>query len=229
VDDEEEEDAGRIGRRAESFDEDEYEDPEAYEDEEDAYEEVLEEIAETEFEIGADGSQLVKMQFKQISVSELYSCGITLLEGDLRCWGKLAHFGTHLVSHAAGPFKQVSAGKLGVCVIRSEDSAPSESGPTANTIQCWGTARSIVRPSDADVITPIDGAVVEEKPKSIPTAGFNIYDPTPQFPHTVEQAEWDQVNVGASTICAVTMNSGLHCWGNSVPLLKKIPKDVIIA
>lgn len=38
---------------------------------------------------------------------------------------------------------------------------------------------------------------------------------------------WDQVSVGSNNVCAVSMNSQLHCWGGKVP--QDLLADLIVA
>jgi hypothetical protein len=121
-----------------------------------------------------------KLQFRQISVGEGQSCGITLLGTHLMCWGDKSH----KPFQVAGPFRQVSVGRLGVCAIsaRKNDELTQTGGvDEADHIQCWGFARMIVDLSG------------------------------------LEQVQWDQISVGDTTACAVSMDSELKCWGNTLP------------
>lgn len=74
---------------------------------------------------------LVPIQFKQISVGTHYACGIQYMDGKIRCWGNLKSIlkGTDLVDLNA-PYRQVSVGNSGVCMI-SEDT---------NHVSCLGIA-----------------------------------------------------------------------------------------
>jgi hypothetical protein len=60
----------------------------------------------------------VAVQFRQLSVGNAIACGIQLLDGQVRCWGRLKEFllgGVDMISE--GPYRQVSVGPGGICVI----------------------------------------------------------------------------------------------------------------
>ena len=77
---------------------------------------------------------LSRLQFKQISVGEGISCGLTLAlgsgvtdsngatykDGDMVCWGNNKGH-SNLAPHTQGPYKQVSVGPLGVCALFAAD------------------------------------------------------------------------------------------------------------
>lgn len=135
---------------------------------------------------------VAKIQFRQISVGDGQSCGITLLGAHLHCWGGR---NKRQPLHARGPFRQVSVGGSGVCAITAapeeEEAAESDresdggSGAAreADRLVCWGFADQMVHHSG-------DSA-----------AGLL----------------WDQVSVGATSVCAVTLDSEMKCWGGGIP------------
>lgn len=146
-----------------------------------------------------EDQRVAKIQFRQISVGDGQSCGITLLGAHLHCWGGR---NKRQPLHARGPFRQVSVGGAGVCAI----TAASEEGEAAegdedgdsngeggngsegragegDRLVCWGFADQMVHHSG-------DSA-----------AGL----------------QWDQVSVGATSVCAVTLDSEMRCWGGGIP------------
>jgi len=150
---------------------------------------------------GNPDEAVAKVQFRQISVGEGQSCGITLLGAHLLCWGGTSK----RVLQSPGPYRQVSVGMVGVCAITGvpeEGDANQPATPVppaaagrkgrklssqnrvrtreADKLHCWGAADSIVYYS-----------------------GDNH----------AETYHWDQVVVGATSVCAVTMDSELSCWG----------------
>ena len=202
---EEEEDAAAAG----AGDEDEEEE----EDEEDPYADVRAPAAEDtskELEAArkAEAVLLERLQFKQVSVGEGVSCGLTLAQagavpqtdsagapyadGDLVCWGnRQGHI--KMAPHTRGPFKQVSVGPLGVCVIFADD-APTAAPPVQpHGLQCWGFVNNFINVTEA--------------------AAF----------------AWDQVAVGSLSLCAVTMISELQCWGTGLHDVERRPLDIEIA
>ena len=148
-----------------------------------------------------------RLQFKQISVGEGFSCGIVLQEefanltavvheGDLVCWGGHRKHSS-MPHHIIGPFKQVSVGSIGVCAIyigeEDRDLDPRRKGtegPAPHTMKCWGFITNFVFPRDI---------------------------------------AWDQVSVGSLSVCGVTMMSELECWGTGMHDVKKMPRDIEIA
>lgn len=149
-----------------------------------------------------DDKRLSKVQFRQLSVSNEMSCGITLIGAHLRCWGNvMLHKRGKWPLAAKGPFRQVSVGGLGVCAIVASDedisgeeeflkvSAP-DAGRNADSLECWGGAKSI-NPSTFSA--------------------------------------WDQISVGASYVCGVSMDSQFHCGGFVTPSEKETFKTIVMA
>lgn len=155
------------------------------------------------------------VQFKQISVTSMYSCGIKL-DNSLLCWGKEKAFGGIIkdVLKDDGPFKTIAVGELGVCAIygdtgydENEDESESdgdgggdgdgdgdEQRPKSNTLICWGRkAHGLYNRSKDEIM----------------------------------QHRWDQIRVKTFSICGVTMKSELKCYSNSDH--SDIPEDLIVA
>lgn len=131
-------------------------------------------------------SEVSYVQFRQISVGESISCGVTLLGSHLLCWGDPVDFFVHkdLPRQQKGPYRQVSVGSAGVCAIRAdieEDLANEEfavevpDGHLPDRLECWGPAKSIINQYKFDA--------------------------------------WDQVSVGSNYVCGVSMDSEVECGG----------------
>lgn len=71
-------------------------------------------------------SKILSLQFKQISVASLYSCGILLSDESLVCWGRRKDHLSHVDRVVPGPFKQVSVGDYGVCALRYSSATQSK-------------------------------------------------------------------------------------------------------
>lgn len=133
-----------------------------------------------------------KMKFRQISVGEHYSCGITLDGNHLRCWGENNLKLKKYPRYVEGPFKQVSLGNNGICVLTAAAetvTVETESNFIPHALRCWGMV--------------------------------TLFIPLP------DEREWDQISVGHSVICGVTMDSEVHCWGNR--RINSIPPNLIVA
>jgi len=163
-------------------------------------------------------ADVAKVQFRQISVSDAVSCGITLIGSDLRCWGSVAtrsqmvqaqqadrggkmkyvrhlHSSRHDTSIPAfvrGPFRQVSVGGAGVCAITASKRAEEEDAAFQDV-----ATMSIGDPSTerraGDELQCWGGAR-----RKVNATAFDA---------------WDQVSVGAVSICGVSMDSDLICFG----------------
>ena len=173
------------------------------EDAEDFYEDEDEEINSETGQIIKD-SEVGLVQFRQISTSGDISCGITLLGANIICWGTSSQFrGNFLPRQMQGPFKQVSAGDWGVCAITAD---PQE-----------------IMAEDHEL--NVDHSIDASKPDQLKCWGF------PSFtldPHRFEA--WDQISVGSTYACGVSMESEIDCFGAHVPMqaLSQF-KDLIIA
>lgn len=143
------------------------------------------------------------IQFKQISVGDDYSCGITLDYNNLLCWGSE---GKHddMPRNITGPIKQVSVSKQGVCVIY-DNKENDMFWRVTGKLQCWGAAVSKVPSSmmlsSISVSVSSDGSV-----ENIPITSNNL--------DNTSNERWLQVKVGCGNmVCAVNDQSSLHCWG----------------
>lgn len=85
-----------------------------------------------------------KIQMRQVTASNEWSCGISLEGQNLHCWGhKRIHSkrpDSYPPKFLLGPFKQVSAGAMGVCALReSKEKGGDSAAVPADGLQCWGT------------------------------------------------------------------------------------------
>ena len=140
------------------------------------------------------------VQFRQISVGESLSCGISLLGGHLYCWGspEFFHYNRDIPRQKKGPFRQVSVGSLGVCAILADPSELTgvdssaeievDENHSPDRLLCWGTAKNLIDQSRFDA--------------------------------------WDQISVGTSYICGVSMESEVEC-GGYIPI--RDHKDIVVA
>lgn len=81
------------------------------------------------------------IQFRQLSAADGITCGITLLGSHVICWGAKRVFRKGFPRAAQGPFRQISAGTLGVCAISSSDH------PNPDSLTCWSTVKDIKLPT----------------------------------------------------------------------------------
>ena len=162
----------------------------------------------------AEAVLLERLQFKQISVGEGISCGVTLAgaggaagagtavevdasgvpysDGDLVCWGnRKGHM--NMAPHTKGPYKQVSVGPLGVCALQSADAPNLSAKSRPHAMSCWGFVTNFINATEASSFS------------------------------------WDQVAVGSLSACAVTMVSELQCWGPGYHDVERRPLDIEIA
>lgn len=178
--------------------------------EEEVDEEEVDDEDDDDIEYDDDGHEanddvlLERLQFKQLSVGEGFSCGIAfreerenathpVQEGDLVCWGGKRKHG-NMPHHIVGPFKQVSVGNLGVCAIyqaiHQDNNYGEVDGSSEGRMQCWGFVTHLV---------------------------------------SAKGTAWDQVSVGTLSVCAVSMISELQCWGTGLHDVTRRPMDIEIA
>ena len=149
----------------------------------------------------ASKTDRVKVQMRQLSVTNDWSCGVSLAGKNLYCWG---HKGIHRVAperfppkFLAGPFKQVAAGRMGVCALReSKDKGGDKAagGGPGDSIVCWGFADAAI-PTDEKLLS------------------------------------WDQLSIGDLLACGVSMQSELQCWGINSAIVGSLglPDGLIVA
>lgn len=116
------------------------------EEEDDLYEDE-----EDEMQVHKSGDR-VKIQMKQIAASDSWTCGLSLQEQDLHCWGhKRMHKKNperHPPKLAAGPFKQVAVGGFGVCAIRESGQKDRGGKDISDSLECWGLLDTIIPAAD---------------------------------------------------------------------------------
>mmetsp|Transcript_6069 Transcript_6069/g.10098 ORF Transcript_6069/g.10098 Transcript_6069/m.10098 type:complete len:266 (+) Transcript_6069:1081-1878(+) len=212
----------------------------------------------------ADAS-VAKMQFRQISVGESYSCGITLHGANLYCW--VDESKTPIFAH--GPYRQVSSGRKGVCAITgtiddvsfahpaaAASTAAAAEEQLASTLRRQQEQAKASLPSrlgggdagdsssdeDIDFEKEQDKAYGVDSTEEVAAAAAGrgaanaFVGVTSAGNYTRDQDllecwgtaksmvgadatdyQWDQISVGSSHICGVTMDSELKCWGYSLP------------
>ncbi len=150
--------------------------------------------------------QTSSVQFRQISVGFGYNCGITLLGAHLQCWGDAPIIWVQKIpKKVQGPFRQVSVGGMGVCVIKAD---PNEMTPTSTEDE--------EGESQVGTVTP-----KEHKPDSL-----ECWGPGKGHLNLNRFEAWDQISLGSNFICGVSMDSEVECGGLR-PFMDH--KDIIIA
>jgi hypothetical protein len=185
--------------------EDEYED---YEDEETAK--------------AAPSTSLV--QFRQLATGEGFSCGITLLGSHILCWGMKARLKRGgMVREVEGPFRQLSAGRLGICALTDESSSGStNSATTSNNAEEEYEDYEDNSPTSTSASTTSTSETARPPDQLLCWGELAV--------HVRERDGFDQVSVGSTGVCAVNLDSELRCWGYSFNnKLKSMMKDVVVA
>ncbi len=154
------------------------------------------------------------MQFKQISVGAEFSCGISLEGSNLQCWGRSQrhpHFASASQNnlHIRGPFKQISVGGAGVCGIYGDTSAVEDVLDSKGNVQPKPRSNSL-QCWGSLAHSAVSGGVAADY---------------------INRTEWDQVKVHLYSLCAVTMQSELKCYGLAYHDQQQsiIPADLIVA
>ena len=137
-----------------------------------------------------------KVQFRQISVGQYYSCGILYENSDIECWGGI-YRNNGIPHYIKGPFKQVSVGLEGVCGIYGQQGADTEKQLEDE---------QVVSGSDRFVVNTVKGA--DQMQCWGLTSMHSLHNKLKDY-------EWDQVGVGHDGACAVTMDSQVYCWGGN--------------
>ena len=169
---------------------------------------------------------MAKVQFRQLSVSDGVTCGITLIEADIYCWGTL--ISSHdkkrkyknenllIPRYVEGPFRQISVGTIGLCAIAGDPSAD-------HVVHTHEPTISKSNDNDNDNDDKRKGHGLE--PDSLRCWGMaNRKVKTEVF------TAWDQISVSYSGACGVSMDSQIECFGLMVPqVVKDTHKSYIAA
>ena len=154
----------------------------------------------------------LKHTFIKLVVGQEFTCGITTEKYGL-CWGEGIHLADHVPEYIPGPLKHIALGDAGMCALYG--------APIEETLE--GEEEDILDKND-NVSQKIDPSSPAEH--SMKCWGFHL----PNFlkESHLKDLEVDQVVVGATSACAVTMDSELKCWGigNEV---KRLPQGLVIA
>lgn len=146
------------------------------------------------------------IQYRQISVAKGISCGITLLGSHILCWGAPKFFKSGYPKEVNGPFRQLSVSTSGICALTAEPSA-------------------IYNEDQKDSTLPASSSSIQREADQILCWG-TIKQVIDRFPHSA----YDQIKVGNTYICAVSMDSELQCWGYGLPSsLDRYHEKIIIA
>lgn len=105
-----------------------------------------------------------------------------------------------------GPYKQISVGRKGICALTGDgddEDAASQSSPDTTTTNAINNKskeeKTIIKSSDMlECWGGIALALVQEN-------------------HLNESKQWDQISVGHTSICGVTMDSEMICFGEGIP------------
>ena len=177
---------------------------------------------DSETTTGANGEQTTPMlhekslvQFRQISVGRSLSCGITLFGGHVLCWGHPRNL-KFILSQAIGPYRQLSVGDLGVCAITGD---PEEFGMTSEQ-------------SEEEYDDEDEGEVANKNKRNqknshstaalLPPDSLVCWGSAKGYIDANAFESWDQVTVGSTQVCGVSMDSELLCSGHTVPPHEKI-------
>jgi len=147
-----------------------------------------------------------KVQFRQISVGQYYSCGIIIDSNDIECWGGI-YKSNGIPHYIKGPFKQVSVGLEGVCGIYGIGADPEKQSEKIELIESGRVVVNSVKYPDQ---LQCWGIISTD----------SIHDKLIEY-------EWDQVGVGHDGACAVSMDSQVYCWGGNADT-EMTPTDEIV-
>jgi hypothetical protein len=214
--------------------EEDEEEEEFYEDEED--EEIMAKRAAKKEERDRK-KRRVSVQFKQISLGEVYSCGITLIDEDLMCWncqGRKRNPKMDPPLHMKGPFRQVSVGRgHHVCAIRRQtplaDASPELDYHSNRHLIELDEQGFVKQNRDRFLHNTVD---IEAEKKAGKQPNVECW---PADAHIIKEEArwwpigWDQIHSphsGFGPVCMVSMDSELFCFdgghGAAIP-------DIIVA
>jgi hypothetical protein len=205
---EEEEDTVYQKQRTQVISDNELYDEEDDKEDEDEVDENLEgsESVNSDSDADNDSKQslhhLSSLRFHQISVGEGGSCGVLFDSGDAICWGRQSLLS--IPKQISGPIKQISVGKIGLCVIYEGSTLKSPEIHPAGTIECWGVVKFLMASNQRRLLSV--SVLGETQPMS---------------------QQWVQVKVGVGrSVCAVNEKGRVTCWGS-----RKLmpPSDLLIA
>lgn len=187
----------------------------------------------------AKGKKLKK--FRQISAGRQYTCGITM-DRDINCWGEHKALLKKYPRIVKGPFRQIAVGGNGVCAIRggadNAESSSTEEGEgdisededeedfdEGGSRKKNKKTKKVAAAADSSSTNSLDGSQVGGgAPNSLVCWG----PAANQIPEEDRLLEWDQIKLSDETVCGVSMDSELVCWG--LPHIRKLnEKKIIIA
>jgi hypothetical protein len=191
-----------------------------------------------------EAALLERLQFKQVSVGEGFSCGITLNQ-------------TPSPSPASAPSPSPTPSPANaVSGDRDRNGTSSKSGPVARDgdLVCWGARKGhanmphyIPGPFKQVSVGALGVCALYSEHASVNVSASASSTATIATatgrPHTMQcwgfvtnlvssnatTTAWDQVAVGPLSVCAVTMLSELECWGTGLHDIERRPMDLDIA
>lgn len=197
---------------------------------------VVDDEDEGDMLMGDDAT--AKVQFRQLSVSDGVSCGISLIGSHLRCWGSLLdqkekkeksgrirNEVSALPRFVEGPFRQISVGGAGLCAIFGDLSIDQQEG-VHEPLTVPSNRISRTATSDSDNTQIAGGITVDsasEQGSSSPSTANNAADSLRCWGTAFRRVNstffeaWDQISVSATGACGVSMNSEIECFGLIVP------------
>jgi hypothetical protein len=184
------------------------------EDEEDEYNEEEDENKP----INESDNEVSFIQFRQIAVGEGLSCGITLLGAHLRCWGIASQFRKMKLSPITqGPYRQVSVGGFGVCAITGSEEEMNQGSSVKNN-------QDEREEEEEDTLLKVSSL-----PAEIPSDSLQCWGIVNMFLNKEKFEAWDQISIGNTVACGVSMDSELECSGMGITANYPEHVSVIVA
>jgi hypothetical protein len=187
-----------------------------------------------------------KIKFTQLSVGDRFSCGITLENRDVMCWGEgRMSLPGEVPALLKGPFKHIALDTTGLCGIYGEGSGQSHDEDWEGKDEEDKHKGGKLATEDDESDDPYEEVEAEREAVGIAAKAeskaqlqkesmenrmqcwgsrLDILMP----PRTYEEDEWDQVHIRRQTICAVTMDSEMVCWGKGLEVGRQ-PRGLVVA
>ena len=143
-----------------------------------------------------------KVQFKQISVGPELSCGITLHGQHLRCWGRSAFFEPPI-------------------------SMPRDVQGPFKQVSAGGRGICAIYATQEDA----DEIGAADRSPDYVADGLTCWGVASWIVKPKAFNGWDQISVGSTTVCGVSMESDMECFGADAipPHMNQYHRQLIIA
>eukprot|EP01031_Cornospumella_fuschlensis_P034164 gene34164-41355_t len=185
-----------------------------------------------------------KVQFRQVSVADSISCGVSLLGSHIYCWGASSLLKQGVPRQLRGPFRQVSVGNLGMCAITAdhhesekfigEDEAQAKKVKNENEDKAQDLYEDEVEKDEGPKAA--DSVATNKQTSSSSPAAAHAADEVVCFSHIKNLFDakrfeaWDQVTLGPQGACGVSVYSDLVCFGPHYPKeMHRLIQDIIVA